>query len=182
MPAPYAHTVCVGVRYLCMRPDYLSRSCSALLAQHADLVTLGSWTHFAAVDDVLRIYDAGADPHAGHHARKWGYGFSFVYRTEIAQACPFLPIDHGEDCMLVPTPVASAANAVPTVWSRDMGPHPKSHAAMASPPWSLLKSPLTVLSTWMHARRWVRYVCGSGRVLLHSLRGQRALHRTPHWT
>lgn len=61
-------------------PDYLARTIHALHSCHADLVNLACFTHWDAVDDVLYRYRVADDAIAGHHARKWGYGFTFVYR------------------------------------------------------------------------------------------------------
>ena len=81
--------------------DYLSRMARALLASSADLVTLSSWLGYDAGADELRWYEAEADGELGHHARAWGYGFSYVYTAALAARVPFPSLDHGEDYALV---------------------------------------------------------------------------------
>jgi hypothetical protein len=83
-------------------PGYLTRMVTALLDHRADLVSLASWVHFSAADETVHPYSSVHDRAAGHHSRKWGYGFSFVYTAALAAAVPFLPIQHGEDYVSLP--------------------------------------------------------------------------------
>lgn len=77
-------------------PDYLTRMVSALIADKADMVKLSSWLSFETDTDALCRFDAEKDAAWGHHSRRWGYGFSYVYTAELANK-GFPPIDHGED-------------------------------------------------------------------------------------
>lgn len=81
--------------------QYLARMAHALLTERAALVKLASWVSYDAATDALSRYDDEADVGWGHHARRWGYGFSYVYTRELAAACPFPDLDHGEDYALI---------------------------------------------------------------------------------
>ncbi|KAJ8601894.1 hypothetical protein CTAYLR_002661 [Chrysophaeum taylorii] len=95
-------------------PHYLSRLLDAL--GEAELATLGSWTWLDAErfrakrdHDCVSWYDASRDQRrgfsenhaaAGWHSRKWGYGFSYVYRRDVPARFPnaFLGEDY-DFCM-----------------------------------------------------------------------------------
>jgi hypothetical protein len=75
-------------------------------------VKLTSWLSYDALSDALRRYDAEVDVELGHHARRWGYGFCYVYTARLAAECPFAPVDHGEDYALVLAAAASGHTAI----------------------------------------------------------------------
>ena len=81
--------------------EYLSRMVGALRENSASLVQLASWVSYNVQSDSFAYYDAAADTMLGHHARRWGYGFSFVYTRALAAECPFPSVDHGEDYAFV---------------------------------------------------------------------------------
>ena len=63
----------------------------ALAASKADLVKLSAFYYYDVLDDPewLYRYDADDDRETGRHLRRWGYGFSFVYRAEIGDSVGF---------------------------------------------------------------------------------------------
>ena len=82
-------------------PDYLERMVSVLSCEGAGLVKLASWVSFDASGGSLGVFEADADNAWGHHSRRWGYGFSYVYTSALAKAVPFPPQDFGEDYAFV---------------------------------------------------------------------------------
>lgn len=95
----------------CYAPAYLERLIAVL--RDADLVKLSSWLWLDASrfiarrdQDCVSWFDSTRDrttgfdqchSAAGWHSRKWGYGFSFVYRKRIAVENPFPGVFQGED-------------------------------------------------------------------------------------
>ena len=93
-------------------PSYLERMVGALQTHGASLVTLGSWLEFHAIPGRCRRYGTSpADlpslvplPPDQYHSRPppahsylWGFGFSYVHTSKLAQCCPYPPSNMGED-------------------------------------------------------------------------------------
>ncbi|KAH8096085.1 hypothetical protein JL720_3435 [Aureococcus anophagefferens] len=72
-------------------PTYVERMVKALDSKKADLVKLSAFYYYDVLDDPdwLYRYDADDDMEAGRHLRRWSYGFSFVYRSELADSVGF---------------------------------------------------------------------------------------------
>ena len=72
-------------------PTYVERMVKALDSKKADLVKLSAFYYYDVLDDPdwLYRYDADDDQEAGRHLRRWSYGFSFVYRSELADSVGF---------------------------------------------------------------------------------------------
>ena len=78
-------------------PDYIDRMVSAMQSSGASVVTLASWLSYDAWSGALGVFDPEEDNLWGHHGRRWGYGFSYVYTADVAREVPFPRQDFGED-------------------------------------------------------------------------------------
>ena len=79
-------------------PDYLERMVGTLQRDGASIVKLATWLFFDASSGSVGVFDAEADGTSwGHHMRRWGFGFSYVYTADVAREVPFKTRDVGED-------------------------------------------------------------------------------------
>lgn len=79
-------------------PDYISYMIEYLNRTGADFVKLRSWHWHDILSNKWGIFDGGITD-----TTKWGYGFSYVYKRNIALRFPFANISLGEDIDFVNT-------------------------------------------------------------------------------